>query len=448
MRRSLFVLSFCTFTCLSPLSWANSSIQEALVNTYRSNPNLESERANLRAIDEQYFQAISGFLPNISAQYERSKTDTRVGVRRLEDELGYTKRFVATQPLFNGGETISRIKQAVDTIQSGQQNLKRIEQNTLEDAVKAYTDLHQSYEVIKQSSKNVEALAKQLKSVELRFSLGELTRTDVAQAKSALSRAKTDEISAKGQLETAKANYKRVIGLEAPKTISSPPLPVNLPTSLEETIRLAKHSHPALLGAAAKLAASKHAVSVNKARLLPEAQLQFERRETKDSFNFGANPLDSTEVRVNVTAPLYQSGAEYSAIRASESTVERDRFAMRAIEDNVEQEAIKSWEDFQAAKAKVQSTKDAVEAATIALAGITRETEVGLRTVLDMLTTERDLFVARLDHERAKRDHVVTAYSLRSAVGTLTAGDLKLDTPIYDPVKHYNRTKWKLVGWW
>ena len=103
------------------------------------------------------------------------------------------------------------------------------------------------------------------------------------------------------------------------------------------------------------------------------------------------------------------------------------------------------------ALAKEDKDQDALKLTTgpardLALEGVRRESEVGSRTVLDVLDAEQELLNARVNLVRAQRNEALASYQVLSALGRLTAGDLDLDTPVYDPKVHYDEASGKWIG--
>ena len=84
--------------------------------------------------------------------------------------------------------------------------------------------------------------------------------------------------------------------------------------------------------------------------------------------------------------------------------------------------------------------------AEIALDGVEQEARVGLRTVLDVLDAEQELFNAKVNLVGAQRDEIVGSYQLSSSVGRLSAAELGLPVEVYDPTRYYNETRERWTG--
>src|SRR3546814_15824849 len=109
-------------------------------------------------------------------------------------------------------------------------------------------DVVQNQAVLDLNRNNEEVLRRQLDATRERFRVGEITRTDVAQAESRLSRATADRISAEGALVSSRAVLARVIG-EMPGTPKEQAPVPPLPKSEEEPLNIAYDENLTLLGA-------------------------------------------------------------------------------------------------------------------------------------------------------------------------------------------------------
>ena len=86
------------------------------------------------------------------------------------------------QTLFNGFQNLNAVREAKSNVQAGRENLRNIEQSTLLDGVRAYVNVVRNTATVRLRENNVEVLTETLKQTKDRFDVGEVTRTDVAQA--------------------------------------------------------------------------------------------------------------------------------------------------------------------------------------------------------------------------------------------------------------------------
>lgn len=419
--------------------------EDALVSAYKTNPNIKAQIENVNIADEQVSQAVSGWRPTITGNYSKGRQRNSFSGSDYNYTDAQTKAVRVSQPIFNGGETIANTRSAKKNVKAAREDLKNTEQNILLQAVAAYMDVVRDEAVLELSRSNHQVLQKQLEASKSRFAVGEVTRTDVAQSEARLARASTDVTQAKGALEVSRATFERVIGFKPTKLEKPKDLPT-LPTSLDDALKTALLHNPAYNAAQQREKAAEHEVSAQKAALLPDVSLTGSMSREEGAGTLGNNDFDSDDVLVNVTVPLYQSGAEYSRIRQAKLAVNQRKLDSINKHDATQEAVTKAWEDFQAQTAAIESNKAGIKAAEVALNGVKQEQLYGSRTVLDVLDAEQELFSARVNLVRTEHDRTVAAYSLLSAVGKMTAKDLSLKTEIHDVTEHYNDVKYKMVG--
>lgn len=422
-----------------------STLNEALTSAYATNPQLKAERENLRAIDEGISQAVSGFRPSAVAEYDKGRERTRFGASGWDYTDSETTTLTVNQPLFRGGETLANYKSARARVKAGRARLHAAEQRILLDTVTAYADLIEAVSVVNLNRNNVDVLEEQLGATRSRFDAGELTRTDVAQSEARKARAEADLRRAEGDRAAARATFERIIGF-SPKSLELPGATPALPASLDETIEQAKSGNPDAIAATFDAKAARREVDARIANILPDVDLVGYMSRSEGGGFPGVNSFDNDSLTVNVSIPLYQSGAEYSRVREAKDRRERARFTQLDTANAVVENATRAWEDYQASLAVIRSTESSIEAADLALQGVRRENEYGVRTILDVLDAEQELLVSRVNLVRAKRDSTVHGYRLLAAVGRLTAKDLELDVEPYDATAHYDTVKWLPAG--
>lgn len=424
-----------------------TTLEEAMAAAYLNNPQLQSQRATLRATDEQVPQALSGWRPNIfidnsiGGTRERNRIDDAPNT--FESRVPRSSSLTISQPLFRGGRTVAATRQAENTVLAQRQVLLSVEQQVLLNAVTAYMDVVRDQAVLQLNISNEQVLRRQLEATRDRFQVGEVTQTDVAQAESRLSRAIAERVQAEGNLVASRARYREVMG-DMPGSLETPQTPANLPSSEEETI-IGAANNPEVRAAEYNELALRHAVDVAYGALLPEITLNGDLTTQTDvsSKGFGS---DSATIRAQVTIPLYQAGLAESQVREARQQVIQAREEVEFQRRAAAQFATSAWRALQTARAQIASFEDEVRATQIALDGVQQEAQVGARTVLDILDAEQEALNAKVSLVTARRNAIVAAYQVLSATGRLTAQNLALAVPYYNPELHYDEVRDKLWG--
>ena len=229
------------------------SLNDALVSTYQSNPDLLAARAALRATDELVPQALSGWLPTVTAQGTYGSTEQRARITSgaptvKNDTNPLTGAVTLKQNLFAGGRTLSSTPLAEHTVDAGRNSLTLTEQETLLSAVVAYMDVIKNQSVVELTRNNVDVLKRQLEATNDRFRVGELTRTDVAQSEARLSGSRTSLTQAEAQLTASRSAYAKVVG-HSPEKLEKPMPSDMVPQSEDQARAAASKNNPAVQAA-------------------------------------------------------------------------------------------------------------------------------------------------------------------------------------------------------
>jgi outer membrane protein len=436
------------------------TLEWALVQAYQNNPALNAQRAALRATDENVPQALSGYRPKLSVTstdgftYTSTLSDT-VNQAVFPNSVSYSniaKDFgtrgvgdTATQNLYNGFQTANRTRQAESQVMGARETLRVTEQQVLLDAATAYMNLLRDEAILDLNRRNVEVLTEQLKQTRDRFNVGEVTRTDVAQAESRLAAGRSALLGAQSNFVTSQANYRRVIGVDPGKLAPGTPVDRLSPSVLPVAITQGEQQSPSVLASIYGVDIAELAVKISEGALYPNLGLV---ANASKIYAPAYNVLKQTTASLlgTLTIPIYQGGAEYSAIRQSKETVGQQRLNLDVNRDQARATVVQSWGQLDAAKAQIEATTAQVNAAEIALNGVREEARVGQRTTLDVLNAQQELVNARVALVTAQHDRVVASYTLLAAVGTLSMQQLGLNVTIYDPQVHYQQVRDAWIG--
>jgi outer membrane protein len=468
-----------------------NTLAEALGIAYETNPQLTAERAHVRSTDENVPTALAGWRPTVVLNAQdgpavgRYEEPTGCGTT-LAAELGQTqagtfqgpcykngtvtlnnpKNFLVnnsfttalknnrslntetgtiTQYLYRGGRTTASTHQAVNSVYAERARLIAEEETVFTDTVNAYVTYVEDQQLLLLDQQNEQVLGDELRAVNDRFRVGELTRTDVAQAEAALAQAIAQRQTAEGTLQTAIASFYRQVGVNPPKTLADPQ-PLRLPIANEqEASDLAARNNPNVIAALFNEAEAKDAIDVAFAALGPQLYVQGQ------GYRYVAQSLArqntyGAQATLNLTIPIYQGGSEYAAVRQARQNYQQ---AVRQREDAVRaarEMAVQAWDTLVAARASTESSRIAVRSAQIAVEGTERQALVGSATTQEVLIQQQNLLSAQITLVQNVTSIVTASYGVSSAIGRLTARDLGLAVPIYDETAYYNAVRDRLWG--
>ncbi|MBO1077378.1 TolC family outer membrane protein, partial [Roseomonas sp. 1311] len=425
------------------------TLEEALSRAYANNPTLQSARAQLRVVDENVPLALSGWRPSVtvagSAGYNQGTARSRGIYADTDRPIGSVQATVS-QPLYSGGRTAAGTRRAEQQVLAQRARLLATEQQVLSDVVSAYVAVIRDQETLRLNVNNVQVLQRQLDATNERFRVGEITRTDVAQAESRLAGARASRANAEGTLQTSRATFARLVGVAPERLVAPQPLRAPV-TTAQQAVEMASVNAPGVVAALFDEAAAREAIDVQAAALLPQVSLQAQTFRS-DNAQQPHTRATGEQITATLSVPLYQGGAEYAAVRQARQQAQQARQVVDDQRRAAMQQAAQAWETLTAARAQVESVRAQIRAAEIALDGVQREAVVGSRTTLDVLNAEQELLNARVSLVQALANVVNNSYSLAGAVGRLTARDLALPVPLYDMEAYYRtvRSKWFGTG--
>lgn len=427
------------------------TLEAALVRAYQTNPQLNAQRASVRATDENVPQALSGYRPKVAVtasagtQYTDTQQNTTLG-----DRLSQVGTFgtnaprsvgaTVTQTVFNGGQTGNRTRAAESQVSAAREGLRVLEQTVLLSAATIYMDYLRDSAIVEVQRSNVRVLEQTLKQTRDRFNVGEVTRTDVAQSEAQLAAGRTQLLTAESNLTTTRANFRRIIGSEPTNLAPGSPVDRFLPATLAASVDLSLVENPNVTAAMYGIDVSFLQVKVNEGALFPTVTLQGSVQQSYESSptiyrSFGASAV------AQLSVPVYQGGAEYALIRQSKESLGQQRLNLDQVRDQTRASVAQAWGQLVAGKAQVSSAQAQVTASEIALNGVREEARVGQRTTLDVLNAQQALVNARVNLVTAQHDRVVASYNVLNAVGRLSPSVMKLATTVYDPNVHYHQVR-------
>ncbi len=419
------------------------TLAETLALAYETNPQLAAARAQQRQADEGYAQAFAGRLPNVSLGLSvTEELEGRGGQGFLNPPGRASYQGTISQPIYQGGRIGGQIDQALAQVEAGRENLRATEQQVLLGAVQAHLDVVRDKTVVEIRQNNLNVLSRQLQAARDRFEVGEITRTDVAQAEARLSGAQAQLSAAQAQLAASRAAYERVVGAMPEDPEAPEGLPELLPANLGDAAEAALSDNPQLVAARFQEEAARQQVRIARAALRPSLDLNLSSSESRES-DFSGEGVGSTDITARVSIPLFTGGLNGSRVRQALAAEDQARLQVTVAQRQVIESVTNAWNNYLAAQAVIESSEQAVRANEIAFEGVEQEAFVGLRTTLDVLDAEQELLNSRLELVSAQRDFVVAAYALLQATGRLDAESLALPVETYDPQAHFEDIRFK-----
>ncbi len=404
------------------------TLEQALTTAYESNPTIAAERARQDATKQQKYQAISQALPQVQANASYSKIDDDQTVNQtlfgqtIVEERNFklnSKSYGATaeQPLFTGLRNFNAIRAAKARVKAGNAQLALVEQDVLQRAAQSYFDVVRDMEVYGATKNNVDVLVRQKREAELRFEVGEVTRTDVAQADARLAQSRAQLTTAQARLAVSRASFAEIIG-SAPESLEENPALPPTPVSLDDALTIAATAAPTIVRARMAEEASRRDFAVAKGAFAPTVSATASYQYSDEPSSFIVRD-EQFAYGVRASMPIFLGGLNISRAREAQALNEADRRRIDEATRRSTAAVTQAWEQLSAARANIVSAISQVQANELALNGVRREAQLGVRTTLDVLDAEQEYLNAQVALANAERDARTATFLLLAAMGVL-----------------------------
>ncbi|WP_240722684.1 TolC family outer membrane protein [Poseidonocella sp. HB161398] len=450
MRKIKTTLLACAAAIAASAASAET-LTDTLVSAYNNSNLLEQSRAVLRASDEDVAIAVSALRPILAYSASRSyfwdldtdvlTTSSGARVRENSQSITNTLELTAQMSLFEFGRNRLSVEAAKEAVLAARQALVAQEQDVLFSAVQAYTQVRQAAAFVDLRRNNVRVLEEELRAANDRFDVGEVTRTDVAQAEAFLAAAQASLVAANGDLETAREAFNLAVG-RYPGDLSPPPSFSGMPASLDTARDTAVRGHPAIRQQQFLVSAQEINVDIAQRNVMPSLSATGSVGYSDSSTSSNTNDMEPiATLGLEFGGPIYQGGQINALYRRAVATLEQNRSALLQTTLNVKERVGFAWANFQVAVASLEATERQIEASQVAFDGTREEATLGARTTLDVLNAEQDLLDARGSRIEALTVEQDAYYFLLSTMGQLTADNLGLDVVAYDENAYFDKVR-------
>ena len=429
MKKLLILISLTIFISSNAIA---VTLYDALNQTYQNNIQLNAERQNIKASEEDINISKANFKPTITLSGSQSIENTNKltnqsgGDASTSDANPLTASIKLEQKILDYGRSLE-LEKNITALDLAKAKLIKKEQEVLHSAIDAYSNLILAREKLNINRKNLNLLRRQVENDKIRLDRGRITITDLAQSESSFAGAQAQFTQAKSDLLIAKLTYENIIGkISDPNQLQKKTNSiVKLPNSLNDAINLSKQNNPDIKIAKFDLEQSKKDVEISKSDLKPTASLSLEKSYAND-LSSTVDQSDKDILKATVRWPFYTGGKTQSTINKKSNLTTRKRLllddAVRSNETNV----ASAWSSLESSRGFLNSVKVQVRAAQIANDGITAEYERGSRTTLDVIQSNSLLLSAQISLATSEKNYLMAQYNLLKSVGLLNSQYLKL----------------------
>ncbi len=451
VRAMVFTFSMMCSLAVVALPVHAETLAKTLEDTYVNSGLLDQNRALLRAADENVASTVAGLRPIVNWTADLTQNFSRIGNEftpiggtgptlsvNNSSALNATLSLSFSLLLYDFGQTSFQIESVKETVLATRETLRSVEQQLLLRAIQAYLNVRRNEEFVSLRANNMRLLEEELRAANDRFEVGEVTRTDVAQAEARLASARGDFADAEGDLVQSKAEFRAAVGRK-PGRLQPPGELPRLSTNIEKSVDIAVRNHPDIIQVQHEVSAADLLINAAEAAVKPQvnfnSQVSLQEEVAGPEFNRNGS------FGIQISGPIYQGGLLSSAIRQAQAQRDSSRGQLHVVRRNIIQGVGNAYAIYEATQAQRVASQEQVRAAQVAFDGVREEAKLGARTTLDVLDAEQELLDAKANLISSDADVYIAAYSVLSSIGQLTARDLKLNVRLYDPAAYYNLVK-------
>ena len=408
------------------------TLYEALNDTFKNNTQLNAERENIKASEEDINISRADYMPSLSLTGSKSFENTNKltnqsgGNASITDVDPLTTSIKLEQSLLDYGRDISHQKNIVG-LELARAKLSKKEQDVIYSAIETFTGLILAREKLEINRRNLNLLVRQVETDKVRLDRGKITITDLSQSESSLAGAQAQFTQASNDLLISILNYENIVGNspDPNKLKKNSKAIANIPSSLENAIELSKKNNPDIKIAELDLIQSEKDLAISESDLKPTASLSLERSYSED-LSATYDEKEKDVLKATISWPFYSGGIKRSTINKNSNLTYRKRLLLEdAIKTN-DTKVASAWSSLESSKSFLNSVKAQVRAAKIANEGISAEYERGSRTTLDVIQSNSLLLTAQISLANSQRNYLMAQYNLLKSVGLLNSDYLKL----------------------
>lgn len=386
-----------------------------------------SARAAYRAGVEKLPQGRAGLLPQASLNANVLNNDTRSS---MFGDKNYTSKSAAVtviQPIYRK-RNWEQYEQAKQQVSIAKAQLDSAAQDLIVRTAQAYFDVLQSQDNINFVRAQKAAIGEQLAQAKRNFEVGTATITDSNEAQARSDLASAQEIAALNDLQIKQRALQRIIGKTPPKLDvlgDKLPLAPPNPADMDEWIARAEQDSPLLKAQRAGYEIARREVGRNRAGHYPTLDAVASYSDNRNQ-NFGGFQVNtkSAVIGVEFNLPLYQGGLVGSRVREAVANQDKARADLEDARRQVDLNTSQAYLGVTSGEAQVKALEQALISSQTSLDSTRLGLEVGVRTTVDVLNAQQQLYSAKRDLAAARYNYILSSLRLKAAAGTLSEADL------------------------
>ena len=320
--------------------------------------------------------------------------------------------------LIDFGFTDKSVEIALNNKKIASNNLLLAKQNLFINTLSSYLNVYNSNKILDLRVSNVNRFKTAVKAAKLKLSAGTITPTTVSEAEARLARSEYELATSKTEQINYVNEFKSLIGEDFNlKKMNLPEFKYSLPKTIKEAESLALNSNLNILN----ITLAKKNAELLKAKQLassyPSLDLDFYLKNSESDSNSSVNDYSSYGTILTFKSSLLRNRSESSLILSLDnnykSILEEQNELIRVSKLNT----LSLFNKYINSDFNVIAANKEYNASKLALNGVKKEEEFGLRTLLDVLDIEVDLMNSEVRLLKSKSDQLLNKYKLLIDIG-------------------------------
>ena len=426
LKVCLLFLLFANVLFISNVNADNVIFQNSIKEAFYHSMEIKAEKYRLAAIKNTIGTAYS------SKDWSSSfKTNVKSSNKQLDTASSFNQEEIISSTIslsrniFDGGKEYEATLIANENIKLQDLKLKVVEQSVILKAIKSYLDVYKNQSVLNLRNKSFNRFKEHVEATKLKLAAGTVTPTIVAESSAKLAKAKYDVILAEGNLNNSFSSFKSITKVKnIPINLNLPKINFYVPKTSKEIIKISKINNPSIaISKLTKSIAFKN-IDLKKTDNRPSLKLEFELKDSQSSASSSSLDYQSYGTFLTFSSPLFYNNSSKSALQKLDNIALASSMDLKEKYREVELSALSSLQSYKSSVAKTEASESEMKSSLLALDGIRKEAEYGIRTVLDVLDAEVNYLNASVNLITSQSDEIFNLFSIKAIIGNLSIQDI------------------------
>ncbi len=397
----------------------------------QNNPQLKQAYANQLAVSEITNISLANFLPSISAvgQGMGNQLSNQRATYQGSGFQQYVDNSLTVnllQPVFHWEHWL-QLSQAENQLAQAEAAYHAELQTLMVKVVEVYFNVLSAEDNVMFYHIEQQAIARQVEQAKQRFALGFVEVTEVREAQAAFDQVMASVTAAEALVENQKEALIEIIGEQTLVLLPLQPIIPLVkphPESIEEWSKTSEVSNFKIISAFNQVEVARKTVDLQRNGHLPKLDVvaSYGEFDTTSSFGLRGN---TQNIGLKLSIPVYEGGAVNAKIRQANHKLVETQEVLVAVKRAVNRQVKEAYRGMTTSISQVLAFTTAVKSSELALEATQAGYEVGTRTLVDVLTEQRNVYRAKRDLSRARYDYLVNGVKLKQAASSLTQLDVE-----------------------